>query len=213
MNSVRTSGLKQVMLIALLATGCGTAAPIEVTRRGGADEVLALSPVSTSFSIEAAGAHIVLTDIDPDRLESDEAVSGQVLHVGFLWNPMPGRTAIDPTSTNISLRLLILSEGEAGLYGGGGFASVDGSPESGSMSLDIEGSDLRLIAHTKGFVDRLTPAELLGKFSVVRNEAQARRIRRAATQRVTNALGAIQWVDAGTGLGHDIELAVSDAHD
>jgi hypothetical protein len=204
--------MKRFALIAVLAAGCGTAAPIEVMRRGGADEVLGLAPVSTAFSIEEAGASIVLTDIDPARLESDEAVSGQVLHVGFLWNPLPGRTAIDPTSTNVSLRLLVLSAGEAGLYGGGGFASVSGSPESGSMSLEVEGSDLRLIARTKGFVDRLTPAELLGEFSVDRNEAQARRMRRAATQRVTNALGAIRWVDAGTGLPTGIDLAATDEH-
>lgn len=199
--------MKHLVWVALVVAGCGTAAPIEVTRRGGAQEVLGLSPVAASFSIEEAGASIVLTDIDPARLESDEAVSGQVLHVGFLWNPLPGRTAIDPTSTNVSLRLLVLSAGEAGLYGGGGFASVSGSPEAGSMSLDVEGSDLRLIARTKGFVDRLTPAELLGAFSVDRNEAQARRMRRAATQRVTNALGAIRWVDAGSGAAVDRELA------
>jgi len=203
--------MKRLALITVLAAGCGTAAPIEVTRRGGADEVLGLSPIAASFSIEEAGASIVLTDIDPARLESDEAVSGQVLHVGFLWNPLPGRTAIDPTSTNVSLRLLVLSAGEAGLYGGGGFASVSGSPEAGSMSLEVEGSDLRLIARTKGFVDRLTPAELLGEFSVDRNEAEARRMRRAATQRVTNALGAIRWVDAGTALPTGVELAATDA--
>lgn len=203
--------MKHVTVMALLVAGCGTAAPIEVTRRGGADEILGLSPVAASFSIEEAGASIVLTDIDPARLESDDDVSGQVLHVGFLWNPMPGRTAIDPTSTNVSLRLLVLSAGEAGLYGGGGFASVSGSPESGSMTLEVEGSDLRLIARTKGFVDRLTPAELLGEFSVDRDEAQARRMRRAATQRVTNALGAIRWVDAGTDLPTGVELAATDA--
>ncbi len=203
--------MKHLGWIALVVAGCGTAAPIEVTRRGDAEEVLGLSPVAASFSIEEAGASIVLTDIDPARLESDEAVSGQVLHVGFLWNPLPGRTAIDPTSTNVSLRLLVLSAGEAGLYGGGGFASVSGSPEAGSMSLEVEGSDLRLIARTKGFVDRLTPAELLGEFSVDRNEGQARRMRRAATQRVTNALGAIRWVDAGAGLPTGVELAATDA--
>lgn len=195
----------------LLAAGCGSTAPIEVTRRGGADEVLGFSPVATAYCIEEAGAAIVLTDIDPSTLESDDAVSGQVLHVGFLWNPLPGRTAIDPTSTNVSLRLLVLTAGEAGLYGGGGFASVSGSPEEGSMSLEIEGSDLRLIARTKGFVDRLTPGELLGDFSVERNEAQARRMRRAATQRVTNALGAIRWVDASGAPSRSLELASTTA--
>lgn len=205
--------MKHLTVIALLVAGCGTAAPIEVTRRGGAEEVLGLAPVAAAFSIEESGASIVLTDIDPSRLESDDAVSGQVLHVGFLWNPLPGRTAIDPTSTNVSLRLLVLSAGEAGLYGGGGFASVKGSPESGSMSLEVEGSDLRLIARTKGFVDRLTPAELLGEFDVDRNEAQARRMRRAATQRVTNALGAIRWVDAGPNLPAGLALAATDVRD
>jgi hypothetical protein len=79
------------------------------------------------------------------------------------------------------------------------------------MSLEIEGSDLRLIARTKGFVDRLTPGELLGDFSVERNEAQARRMRRAATQRVTNALGAIRWVDASGAPSRSLELASTTA--
>jgi hypothetical protein len=81
------------------------------------------------------------------------------------------------------------------------------------MTLEVEGSDLRLIARTKGFVDRLTPAELLGTFSVDRNEGQARRMRRAATQRVTNALGAIRWVDAGHGLPAGVELAATHTGD
>jgi len=205
--------MRRLAWLALLAAGCDTAAPIEITRRGDAREVLGLSPVATGFSIEEAGASIILTDIDPAHLEADGPVSGQVLHVGFLWNPLPGRTAIDPTSTNVSLRLLVLSAGEAGLYGGGGFAAVSGSPEAGSMTLEVEGSDLRLIARTKGFVDRLTPAELLGTFSVDRNEGQARRMRRAATQRVTNALGAIRWVDAGHGLPAGVELAATHTGD
>lgn len=210
MNPNRTRSGTQMALVAavwaLAATACSTA-PIEVIRRGGAAETLALEPLTSAYAVDEAGASIIITDIDPAHLESNDAVSGQVLHVGFMWKPLPGRTAIDPTSTNVSLRLLVLSAGEAGLYGGGGFASVKGTPDGGRLSLDVEGSDLRLLARTKGFVDRLTPAELLGDFTVNRNEAQARRMRRAATQRVTNALGTIQWVQREPDATPALEIA------
>ncbi len=203
-----TRFLAVVVLIASLAA-CETA-PIEFTQRGSLPTSLPMTPVTSSYAIDEAGTSIMLSDIPTSTLEADGPASGQVLHVGVLWKPLPGRTAIDPTSTNVSLRLLVLHNGEAGLYGGGGFASISGNPEDGRLALTVEGSDLRLLAKSTGFVDRLTPAQMLGEFQVTRNEAQARRMRRAATQRVTNALGSILWVNADADAADGVVVMRSD---
>jgi hypothetical protein len=114
----------------------------------------------------------------------------------MLWEPRPGMTPIEPTTTNISIRLVVFAEGEVGLYGGGGFAWPRGKPEDGSMGLLITGSNLSLIARTKGFVDLMSPAQMLGTVTATMDEAQANTIRRAASQAVTNALGTVRWVRA-----------------
>jgi hypothetical protein len=53
-----------------------------------------------------------------------------------------------------------------------------------------------LIARTKGFVDLMSPAQMLGTVTATMDEAQANTIRRAASQAVTNALGTVRWVRA-----------------
>jgi hypothetical protein len=62
------------------------------------------------------------------------------------------------------------------------------------MGLLLTGSNLSLVARTKGFVDLLSPAEMLGTVTAQMDDAQSRALRRAASQAVTNALGQVKWV-------------------
>ena len=40
------------------------------------------------------------------------------LHAQLIWLPKPGLTPLDPSATNLVVRIVIVSDGEVGLYGG-----------------------------------------------------------------------------------------------
>jgi hypothetical protein len=155
-----------------------------------------MSGTESWYAIEPAQVSFYSCDIPLDDMAKGLKVSGQMVNIQMLWEPRPGMTPIEPTTTNISIRLVVFAEGEVGLYGGGGFAWPRGKPEDGSMGLLITGSNLSLIARTKGFVDLMSPAQMLGTVTATMDEAQANTIRRAASQAVTNALGTVRWVRA-----------------
>jgi hypothetical protein len=139
-----------------------------------------------------------LSDLTPEQLQNPTGNSvelfGYVLHVELLWVPLAGKTAIDPEATNISIRLIVFSGHEVGLYGGGGFAWPKGEPGEEDYGVDIVGSNATLLAATNGFKDLLSPAQLTGRLRSTLNETQNKQMRRAASQIVTNALKRVQWV-------------------
>ena len=168
----------------------------ELTTSGLADNPVKVStaPAEAWYMIEPAQVSFYSSDIPADQLAAGGKLSGQVVNIQLLWDPKPGLTPLEPTTTNISIRLVVFAEGEVGVYGGGGFAWPRGKPEDGSMGLLLTGSNLSLVARTKGFVDLLSPAEMLGTVTAQMDDAQSRTLRRAASQAVTNALGQVKWV-------------------
>ncbi|MFM1831211.1 MAG: hypothetical protein RLZZ558_1551 [Planctomycetota bacterium] len=198
------------LLCLTLLTACYTVqwpwTVTELTTSGLTDEParITTAPTEAWYAIEPAQISFYACDIPLGALAAGEKVSGQVVSIQMMWEPKPGYTPIEPTTTNVSIRLVVFAEGQVGVYGGGGFAWPRGSPESGSMGLLLTGSNLSLIARTDGFVDLLSPAQMLGTMRAVRNDARALSIRRAASQAVTDALGQVRWVrgpsDAATTL-------------
>jgi hypothetical protein len=168
----------------------------ELTTSGLTDNPVKVStaPTEAWYMIEPAQVSFYSSDIPLDQLTAGGKPSGQVVNIQLLWEPKPGLTPMEPTTTNISIRLVVFAEGEVGVYGGGGFAWPRGKPDDGSMGLLITGSNLSLVARTKGFVDLLSPAEMLGTVTARLDDAQSRAMRRAASQAVTNALGQVKWV-------------------
>ena len=139
---------------------------------------------------------IWLTDIPMGNLTSGQVETGQILHIELLWTPRPGYTPIDYEATNISVRYILVSNGEYGIYEGGGFGYPLGTPESSSMVLNIEGVTLQLAESTEGFVDLLSPAELTGTFNGACDVGMAVLIRDATSQLVTDAFGRTMYVRA-----------------
>jgi len=127
------------------------------------------------------------------------------LHAQLMWIPEPGKTPLDDTATNLVTRLLVVSGGEVGLYGGAGFARPTGVPGKETVELRIEGGSLSLLAKTSGFRDLLSPADLSGTFEAPLAPDVAGRWRRAVSQFATNKLGRSMWVmkDAGLDSGLD----------
>lgn len=178
--------------------GCGVSAPerLEVTSAGDTPRTLRTDLGVGTYAQETANTSFVLTDMTVEELEEPGEHFGHVLHVNLLWIPKAGKTAVDPAATNTSIRLVIFSGKEVGIYGGGGFAWPNGEPGAEEFGIDIVGSSLSLLAATDGFVDLLSPAQLTGRLLSRHDDDQTRRMRRATSQFVSNALKRVQWVSA-----------------
>ncbi|MFM9145995.1 MAG: hypothetical protein ACKORL_11755 [Phycisphaerales bacterium] len=183
--------------LALGCAGCSIEAGGTVDAVGAGDTAIRLSSQfeTGTFAIEPAQTTVVFSDIPSEDLARGTARNGRFLHVEVLWRPRPGKTPIEPSSTNLSIRFVVVSNGEVGVYVGGGFGFIRaGRAGDGKIEVDITGSSISLVAQTPGFVDLLSPAEMTGTLGAFENADNARATRRAASQFVTNRLGKVRWV-------------------
>lgn len=130
-----------------------------------------------------------LTDIPIDDLLAGNLTTGVVVHVDLLWQPVAGKTPMDRSATNVSVRYIVFADGEVGIYGGAGFAMPKGKPGKGSMSLALRDASITLLDSTDGFVDLLSPARLTGSLTAGLDEQRSRQMAYAVNQIVTTALG------------------------
>ncbi len=182
--------------IALSLAACGVTAPerLEVTSMGDTPRTLRAGLGVGTYAVDPANVSFVLSDVTTSQLAETSGIYGQLLHVELMWEPKAGKTAIDPAATNLSIRLLVFSGHEMGLYGGGGFGWPTGIAGQGEFGVDIVGSNLSLLASTPGFVDLLSPCQLSGRLRTQHDESGTRQLRRAASQYTSNALKRVQWV-------------------
>ena len=137
----------------------------------------------------------MLADAPVEQYLESAPQTGQILHIELLWDPLPGRTPMDSSATNVSLRLIIFAEGEVGIYSGAGFALPYSDPnESNTLTIAIRDATLQLEESTPGFSDLLGAAQMTGTCTVKRDEKKTRQLNRAASQLVTNALGRTRYV-------------------
>ena len=137
-----------------------------------------------------------LTDIPMDDLLAGNVTTGMVVHINLLWEPTAGKTPMDSSATNVTVRYIVFADGEMGIYGGAGFAMPKGEPGKGSMSLSLRDASITLLDRTDGFVDLLSPARLTGKITAEFDERRSRQMAYAVNQLVTNALGYTRLVAA-----------------
>ena len=181
----------------LASAGCSITPGGAVEMVGSGDTAVRLTSEFTTgtYAIEPAQTTVVFSDIPYEELATGTAKNGRFLHIEVLWRPRAGRTPVEPSSTNLSIRFVVVSNGEVGVYIGGGFAWIDGGkPADDSIGLEITGASVSLIDKTPGFVDLLSPAILVGELGALKNAENARATRRAASQFVTNRLGHVRWV-------------------
>jgi hypothetical protein len=148
-----------------------------------------------AYAAAVADHTFYVSDVPLETLLKGGVRNGQFLHVQLMWLPYPGRTPVDETATNLIIRYVVVSEGQVGVYGGGGFAWPRGEAGKEDVSLVIEGSSLALLAKSDGFTDLLTPARLTGTIYAKLDDDATRRFRRGVSQLVTDGLGATRWVD------------------
>lgn len=203
MHSLRFIGLVLATVAATLSVGCSS------DERVGRMELTALGPTPLVFKRDfVVGAYAAresedsfwFSDVPLDALieaaDKGELKNATIMHAQLIWRPRAGLTPLDPTATNMVTRVLIVSEGEVGLYGGAGFALLDGTVGDERVEFAIDGASLSLLEKTSGFNDLLSPAGLSGSFSAGLAPADTARWRRALSQFATNSFGKSMWVDS-----------------
>jgi hypothetical protein len=139
-----------------------------------------LNTTETSFFI---------TDIPMDELLAGDITTGMVIHFGLLWEPSAGKTPMDTSATNVTVRYIVFTDGEMGIYGGAGFAIPKGEPGKGPMSLVLRDASMTLLDSTDGFIDLLSPGRLTGTITAGLDKQRSQQMAYALNQLVTNALG------------------------
>ena len=122
---------------------------------------------------------IWMTDIPMDQIISGDFQTGQIIHLQLLWKPVAGKTPLVSTSTNLTIKYYIISNGAVGIYGGGGFCWPSGDLDNG-LSLFIEDANLSIESTNANFIDLLSPASMSGRVTSVPESITARQIKNAA---------------------------------
>ncbi|MHC4992375.1 MAG: hypothetical protein ACYTGC_15490 [Planctomycetota bacterium] len=197
-----THGLALLILATLVAAGCETGPMMlggrtDVRLRSQADEPLILTGrfnTSVYSMDEERGISFIVTDLSPEELVSGSFTEGQVMHVEMLWVPKPGATPIDKTATNASIRHIVFSGDDIGIYGGAGFLMPKGRLGARKVALSIEDATISLLESTEGFVDLLSPASISGNVIAELEPEETRRLYFNLCQRVTDRLGRSRFV-------------------
>lgn len=173
------------MLAAAVAVGCiaGCTTPDAVVLRSiSTGQTLAPSIRRSVYtSPDPNTADVYLTDLDRDDLEPGTpltGMTGQIVHLRMFVNPEPGMTPIDDTACTVTIRHVVLADGQIGVYGGGGFLVADGSPGGAEFSGSIRNATMRLISSTDGFSDRLAASDFNASFTAAKDAGTSRLISR-----------------------------------
>jgi len=200
-DHIRTLLALAALLLATMATGCASLSPAGPlrTQSTGTEATVLLVDSSESIYETASQPEIsfLVSSVPVQDLINGNLTDGHFVHVELLWLPKGGATPLSSTATNISIRHVILSGGEVGVYHGAGFAIPDGELGNESYSLSIQSGTMRLALATPGFVDQLGEAEMLGSIKAKHAPGRTSAAKFALSQIVTDALGTSMFVDRG----------------
>ncbi|MDX2132233.1 MAG: hypothetical protein SFY69_09285 [Planctomycetota bacterium] len=171
---------------ALGLVGCGTvgsAGSLRVTSRGEERARFACDlPTRVFEPTSNLSADFFLTDLPREVwAEGGDAstVSGTIVHVNMFIVPKSGKTPIATGASTAAVRVLVLSQGELGVYGGGGFFAQSGDLNGESLGGSIRDGTVQLIRATPGFEDLLGPSFLSGSIGARRSAEDVAALRRA----------------------------------
>lgn len=173
------------LLICVLG-GCGLAGgggtPRLGARASGGGYYEANLPTRFCTVSDENTADFYLTDLPRDVWSAGADATrlrGVILHVHMFLQPRAGRTPLDTSASSCIVRLLVLSGGEIGVYGGGGLFTRAGDPDDASVGGRLANGTVRLTRATGGFIDPVGPSVLAGSFSCARDDREAMLIGRA----------------------------------
>ena len=179
---------KYLLLVAILLSGCSAgfnsnaSSSLEI-RSLGLDQLVLYADCPTIVCTNgfANEGDIWMTDIPADQLRSGIITQGQIIHLQILWIPTAGKTPLASTSTNLAIEHIIVTDGEVGVYGGGGYCWPKGSPETG-LNIVVEEATIAIQERSPRFADLLTPATMEGRVHSNPDPNTARLIAAAADQ-------------------------------
>lgn len=171
-----------LLISCMFLTGCtggnflGQSRPLQVHSLGREQVLLdCSSSIAASMPSVSNEGELWLTNIPLDLLESGNVESGQIIRMQVLWTPSPGKTPLVPTSTNVSIKQIIISGDEVGVYVGAGFGWPTSSITDG-ISISMEDATIELQSATDRFADLLTPATMVGYIHAPTDAPLARKI-------------------------------------
>jgi len=175
----------------LLAVGCASG-DLRI-RSSASDAVLAPRFVTAIYAYtDDNTVDIILSDLSEQELlamSRDELLRtrGNIMHIHQFFRPVAGRTALDPTASNTTVRHIVLAGGEIGVYGGGGLLLPGDNPGDRRYTFRVSDATMRLLDATPGFQDRLGGSSLSGGGSATRNDDRAIAMTRLVHQAVMMA--------------------------
>lgn len=161
---------------------------------GGSPRASSTSPEGGSLSLDLPTrcftardgnwADFYLTDLPPEVFQQGadaSAMRGTIFHVHMFLNPKAGKTPLSPSASTCIVRVLVIADGQIGVYGGGGFMSRGGGVDQSNLTARLRAGTLELTRATPGFADALGQAVISGTFSCPRDDREALLISRAMT--------------------------------
>lgn len=198
MSRSASGSVAAVVLAVISLAGCGRSGVVGSLQVESAsdDPVMLRGTFHTAVYANDpyAETSFILLDVPVDEFFDGAARRASIVHLTLLWRPKPGATPMDASATNVSIRYVVLADGEVGVYGGGGFAVPRGSLKGDRVTVELEDGSLGLLESTDGFVDLLTRARIHGRFTATLDPERTWKLRYAVSQLVTNALGRTRHV-------------------
>ncbi|MCC7388716.1 MAG: hypothetical protein IT431_08090 [Phycisphaerales bacterium] len=177
--SNRAAAALAALLTLPLITGCSRIFTASGVRFQSIDRGTILAPAIASSGYrtpDTSTAEFYLSDIplrDLAQAESFEELNGTIVHIHLFIRPRPGKTPIETTASSATIQAVVLSRGEVGLYGGGGFMLPAGTPGDDTLGGSIQDGSVRLLAATPGFADRLGAVNFSAGLSAPKDEGAA----------------------------------------
>src|SRR5262245_61996700 len=132
---------------ALAAGGCtgSMRGNLRAVSLGGDPVFLDDSCRAVYYGAPATETAFVLTDVPLEQVLSGKVTDGIIVHLDLLWLPAAGKTPMDSSATNTSIRYIVFSGGEVGVYGGAGFALPASDPGGRTSTLTLYDASMSLL--------------------------------------------------------------------
>lgn len=127
-------------------------------------------------AVDRNTADFYLTNLPPQASKPGTdplSLTGTLIHVHLFLQPLAGRTPLGSDSCNVTVRQLVLSGGEAGIYAGGAFMTPRDPIGGESSGGRFTHATLQLLARTGNFNDLLGASEMSADFNATRNDPAA----------------------------------------
>lgn len=146
-----------------LLVGCAVGGSVEVRSTEANATLVPEITLVASRPLGPGQVDLFLTDLTLDQLDLAtpfEELNGNIIHVHMFIRPRAGKTPIDSTATNATIRHIVLSSGAIGVYSGGGFILPKSSKKANVFRARMRNASLVLTDKTSNFHDPLGPSSM-----------------------------------------------------